>query len=148
MRDQLSIEQKYQDAVDIIDILNKANKNGDFKEATTRQKVNFKDLIKQLNSLKTEEERINLLTYEYLGLYFLVCSVKRISTKEFREFCKNLDTKNHPELMVFYIHGWLIPHLEELRQQNKLHKGKKEVEIEGLKHQYEGELNEQGKAYG
>ena len=112
------------------------------KDPILKDDLDIDDLIDRLKKLRTEEERINLLSYEYLGLYFLVCRVKGISTKEFREFCKNLDTKNHPELMVFYIHGWLNHHLEELRQQKKLHKGKKEIRIDIYKCQYEGELNE------
>ena len=95
------------------------------------QEVDMDELIAQLKTLRTEEQRINLLSYEYLGLYFHVCRVKGISTEEFREFCKNLNTKNNPELMVYYIHGWLLHDFEEMNQLKKLHRGDKEIKIKG-----------------
>ena len=50
--------------------------------------------------------------------------------------------------MVYHIHGWLIPHFCQLRAQNKLKQGTKQIEIEGIKFDYVGELDEQNKAYG
>ena len=50
--------------------------------------------------------------------------------------------------MVYHIHGWLIPHFCQLRAQNKLKKGTKQIEIDGIKFDYEGELDEYDKAYG
>ena len=100
--------------------------------------MEFDGLIEKLNGKATENERLELLNFEYLHLYFLVCRVKKISTGKFRKFCKELDIKNNPEFMVYHIHGWLLHHFEELNQQNKLQEGKKEIEIEGDKCQYEG----------
>ena len=140
MVEQVLTDKDYNATDSIIDILLKANENRDFEEATKMQKVELNDLIEQLIGLSTELERLDLLIVEYVSLFFFVCRVKQIETKEFREFFKNLDTENHPELMVYYIHGWLHHHFDDMRKQNKLHKGK-----EG---KYEGELDENNKFYG
>ena len=49
--------------------------------------------------------------------------------------------------MAYHIHGWLLYHFEELKQQDKLQEGKKEMKIDGGKYQYEG-LLAGNKAYG
>ena len=35
------------------------------------------------------------------------------------DFCKRFEYGD-PTLYVFYIHGWLLPHIAQLRAQNKL----------------------------
>ena len=127
MVELVSTDKDYNATDSIIDILLKSNGNGDFVEATKNQEVELNDLIDKLKGLSTEHERLDLLSMEYVYHYFLICRVKQIETKEFREFCKNLDTKKHPELMVYYIHGWLQHHFDEMRKQNKFRKGSKEI---------------------
>ena len=51
------------------------------------------------------------------------------------------DHHTDPETMQQYIHLHWIPHLDKMRQEGKLHTGKKEIQINGFKYQYEGELD-------
>ena len=52
-----------------------------------------------------------------------------------------------PEYMSVWFHLWWLPLLDDLMQQNKLEKGKKEVELDGFKYTYEGDLKD-GKCFG
>ena len=55
---------------------------------------------------------------------------------EYKEHCKD------PKTMHMYILGWWLPHLDRLRQQGKLHTGKKQIKVDGIDAEYEGELDE------
>ena len=60
--------------------------------------------------------------------------------------CKGFE--KDPYLYVYYIHGWLIPHLDQLRGQSKLKQGTKEIKIYAEKCKYTGELDQKGLACG
>ena len=47
------------------------------------------------------------------------------------EFCKRFEYGD-PSLYVFYIHGWLLPHIAQLRAQKKLELRKIEFKIEDV----------------
>ena len=67
-----------------------------------------------------------MLMIEHMGLYHMVSTAKELDPdKKFMEFCEELEVDKHPDLYIRRIHGWLIPHVEELRTQGKLHSGKK-----------------------
>ena len=53
------------------------------------------------------------------------------------------------EFYIYYIHGWLLPHFELLRAQKKLRRGRLyNMEIEGQRYNYTGEIDQDNKACG
>ena len=61
---------------------------------------------------------------------------------------KHLD--EDPETMAGYLHLYLFPYLNMLRQQNKLKHGKKKIKISGVANEcdYDGEMDENGDCVG
>ena len=77
----------------------------------------------------------------HMGLYDLVLTAKNLDPdKKFMQFCQKLDYVENPGLNTRYIHGWLIPHLAQLKAQGKLHsgKGKNKIRVDGLDCNYDG----------
>ena len=99
-----------------------------------------------MKGLKTYEKQSKLLQYEYVCLYFLTRKMRGFTSENFMQECKGFE--QDPQLYVYYVQGWLIPQIEALREQGKLHIGKKEIEIEGKEYGYDGELDEEEKACG
>ena len=62
-----------------------------------------------------------------------------LSTTEFMQECKTFE--DDPYLFTVYIHGWLLPTLEELRSQKKLKQGSKTIIINGFECKYNGEVD-------
>ena len=75
------------------------------------------------------------LKYKHMGLYLYICKAKDFETGlKFRDWFKDLLIKfddgfmdfckrfkyGDPALYVFYIHGFLLPYIAELRAQEKL----------------------------
>ena len=114
-----------------IKILLDAQKDGSYEKATKFQTVDFENLNERLESLKTVDDQMNLLKYEYTGLYLLINKFKGVSDDEFTDWCKNCD--DDVELRTFCIHGWWIPYIDQLIERGKLTLGNKEIEIEGQK---------------
>ena len=100
--------QNYKVADTLLQIVLKADKNGDLNEVAKQQHFVLNDLISELKSLKTEKEQLDYLQIYFLPLYLKVCKIKKFSSKEFMKFCKKLDVQTHPELMSFYIYGYLV----------------------------------------
>ena len=47
-----------------------------------------------------------------------------------------------PDLYIYYIHGWLLPYLDGLREQKKLKQGTKQIRIDGKTCKYTGEKDD------
>ena len=76
-----------------------------------------------------------------MGLFDLVLTAKNLDPdKKFMQFCKKLHVDKNPHLNTRYIHGWLIPHLAQLKAQGKLHsgRGKNTINIDGSDCDYDG----------
>ena len=133
----------YNESDSIIAILRKASEDGTLEEIAKWQEVDINELVPRLEILDTEAEQIELLLYEYVCLYFFVCEIKGVSTQEFRDLCKTFeDLDDLPELYIYFVHGWLWPHIVEMRKQNKLHRGTKYFErFFEEENNYEGEMN-------
>ena len=76
----------------------------------------------------------------------LVNKVKGVSDDEFTEWCKSCE--DDIELRTYYIHGWLIPHLDHLIELGILEKGERELYIFGEICQYSGYLYKHGSPNG
>ena len=91
-----------------MEILRKAEKEGQLEEVTRWQVVVLDEIEKQLSGIQVEKEQIDYLQSSYPCLYFYVCDQKGISTAEFMEECKEYEYADR--LVYFYfIHGWLVP---------------------------------------
>ena len=62
---------------------------------------------------------MDFLKFGFPGMYLFVCDVKKMSSELFREMCKTCE-EGDPEVYTFYILGWFLPFLSQLRAQNKL----------------------------
>ena len=77
----------------------------------------------------------------YPGLYMFVLRFVGQTERVDEIIEQYRDHHKDPETMQQYIHLHWIPHLDKMRQEGKLHTGKKKIQICGWKYQYEGELD-------
>ena len=65
--------------------------------------MDFAKLKVKLEGLKTVEEQMRLLKFEYTCLYLLINKFRGVEDVEFKEFCKSCDNLEEYELYVYYI---------------------------------------------
>ena len=107
--------------------LNEARQNGTLptKPREWEQTIDLDEVTQTLPTLKTHIERVDFLNFHYPSLYILIRKQEGVSIQEIMEQFESLH--EDPERMTAYIHLWLLPHFDMLRQQNKLKHGKKKV---------------------
>ena len=66
---------------------------------------------KKLKDIKSVAKQMNLLKFEFSGLYIIVCKARGLNTDRFTNWCKNFENDPNPLLFSIYIHGYLIPHI-------------------------------------
>ena len=120
-----------------IDILRRAEKDSANDIVFKMYADNLEAIAKKLDECKTEEKQIEFLKWEFTGLYLLVCDAKGISTEEFRKWCKSLDNEEDYEIWIYYIHGWLVPYIANLRKQGKLQQGRKKIILGKKRNEYD-----------
>ena len=126
-------------------IIKEAQSDGSYDRATKYViNVDLEAMKQRLEDLGTQEERIELLKYAYPYLYILI--LKRLGVDLAKVMEEAKDLHKEPEYMPVWFHLWWLPLIDDLKQQNKIKKGKKEVKVLG-KCTYEGDLKD-GKCFG
>ena len=72
---------------------------------------------------------MDYLKYEITCVFIYICKTKGIDIQEIMEEFKKFENHEKLELYIYYIHGWLIPHISHLKDSKILKQGTKEIEI-------------------
>ena len=102
--------------------MREACENGTIEEWCKYQHVDFAEVEKKLQALQSEDQQYNLLKYEYVSIYSLVCKIRGIDDRAFIEICKTCE-KSFPQTYCYYIQGYLVPLIALLEAQGKLRHG-------------------------
>ena len=91
---------------------------------TTYQEIDLGSIGEELNKYSNQKEKLEYLSHSYPCLYIFILKELNFTEKleHYKLKCKGLEEVNHQYSL--YVHGFLIPYLEELREGGKLTKGK------------------------
>ena len=124
-------------------------------EITKWHQVEIKQLEKRLEDFETEEQMIEMLKWEYICLFFLICDVKGKEGKEeyiqmkqeFMLKCKN-EYEDDYELYTYHVHGYLLPQIEQVSKSDQLKDGDVKIEFNEQRCKYKGQLDPDKNACG
>ena len=112
----------------IYKLLRDSATNGYLQEVTRHQVVDIDDVFLQLKEMNSSRERIEIFKKKYPCLYIFILSSnrKRVALTRYMEECK----KEEDDFLNYtlYIHGYLLPWLEELRKRGRIKKGNSSVQ--------------------
>ena len=80
--------------------------------------MTIQEVDEKLSSIATFEHKLELLQDEYPCLYFLVCDILGIDTREYIKFCRGFE--NDENLFIYYVFACIKLDADELRAQQKI----------------------------
>ena len=103
------------------------NVNGELTKLQKYHQFSISSLINQVEKMKTNDQRAELLKVEYPSLY--IHYLKKIGTRSdakkllenYKIYCKQF--YDDPNRFSLYLHGWFFPWLQEQRDAGKLVQG-------------------------